>query len=90
MNINPSLVLFNLESCPECRLVREKLAELQLTYVCVNVNPVKSERRQLYEVTGQYSVPALIDGDKVLTSKDNILEYLVETYGNHTVKPMKY
>jgi len=84
------LVLYNLESCPECRAIREKLAELELSYLCINVSPVKVKREQLFRLTGQYSVPALVDGDKLFTSKDNILEYIVETYAHNVIRPVKY
>lgn len=84
------LTLYSLESCPECRAIREKLAELELTYICVNVNPAKAKREQVYQLTRQRSVPVLVDGDKVLTSADNILEYLVETYAHNGIKPVKY
>jgi glutathione S-transferase len=84
------LILYSLESCPECRAIREKLAELELTYICVNVNPVKAKREQVYQLTRQRSVPVLVDGDKILTSADNILEYLVETYAHNGIKPVKY
>lgn len=88
MDVN--LILYNLGSCPECRSIREKLSELGLTYVCVNVNPVKEKRQQVFATSGQYSVPVLVDGDKVMTSTDNILEYLVETYAHNVIKPVKY
>ncbi len=84
------LILYNLGSCPECRSIREKLAELELTYICVNVNPVKEKRQQVFAASGQYSVPVLVDGDKVMTSTDNILEYLVETYAHNVIKPVRY
>jgi glutathione S-transferase len=84
------LILYSLESCPECLAIREKLAELELTYVCVNVNAAKTKRDQVFKVTGQYSVPVLVDGGKIFTSADNILEYLVETYAHNGVKPVKY
>lgn len=85
-----SLILYNLEACPECRAIREKLAGLELTYICVNVSPSKAKREQVYNLTGQRSVPVLVDGDKVFTSTDNILEYLVETYAHNGIKPVKY
>lgn len=88
MEVN--LILYSRESCPECRPIREKLAELELTYVCVNVSPVKEKREQVFKASGQYSVPVLVDGDKVLTSTDNILEYLLEKYADHAVRPMMY
>ncbi|MDT8900874.1 glutathione S-transferase N-terminal domain-containing protein [Anaeroselena agilis] len=84
------LVLYNLHACPECQSIREKLAELELTYVCVNVSPSKAKRTQVFELTGQYSVPVLVDGDTILTSADNILEHLVEKYAHNVIKPVKY
>jgi glutaredoxin len=88
--VETKLVLYNRESCPDCRLVREKLSELELTYLCVNVSPVKESRKKLFELTGQYSVPVLFDGDKMLTSHDNILEYLIETFAKRAVRPVQY
>ena len=38
-------------------------------------------RTQVYEVSGQYYVPVLKDGDLVLTETDDILTYLDERYG---------
>lgn len=88
MEVN--LILYNLETCPECRSIREKLGELELTYVCANASPVREKRRQVFEASGQYSVPVLVDGSTVLTSADNILEYLLGKYADHAVKPVKY
>lgn len=88
--MSSQMILYNNEFCMECRVVREKLAELQLTYLCVNVSPIKAERNDVYELTGQYLVPVLLDEGMVLTARDNILEYLVERYGRNFVKPMKY
>lgn len=85
-----SLILYNLESCPECRSIREKLGELEMTYVCVNVNPVRDKRAKVFAASGQYGVPVLVDGTTVLTSTDNILEYLLTKYADHAVKPVKY
>jgi len=84
------LVLYNLHACPECQSIREKLAELELTYICVNVNPVKAKRAQVFGLTGQNTVPVLVDGSKILTSTDNILEHLVENYAHNVIRPVKY
>jgi glutathione S-transferase len=37
-------------------------------------------RTQVHEVSGQYYVPVLKDGDLVLTETDDILAYLDERY----------
>jgi glutathione S-transferase len=90
VKVSPPLTLYNNEFCMECRVVREKLAELQLTYLCVNVSLHQADRVDVYDLTGQYLVPVLVDRNMVLTARDNILEYLVNHYGGNFVKPMKY
>ena len=42
-------------------------------------------RTQVYDVSGQYYVPVLKDGDLVLTETDDILDYLDKRYGADTV-----
>lgn len=85
-----SLILYNDEFCPECRVVREKLAELGLTYVCINVSPSKAERAEVERLTGQRAVPVLMDGNTVLTTHDNIVEYLLRQYGHESLRPVRY
>lgn len=75
-------VLYNLNSCPECRVVRERLDELKLTYGCVNVDPIREKRDLVYAASGQYSIPVFVDCNKVFTSVDSILTYLTKTYEN--------
>jgi glutathione S-transferase len=69
---------FHTEWCPECVLVREKLEELALSYESVIVSDFRPFRKQVYEVSGQYYVPVLVDGDTVLTETQDILAYLDE------------
>ena len=70
--------LFHTEWCPECMLVREKLGELALPYESVVVPDLRPFRKQVYEVSGQYYVPVLVDGETVLTETQDILAYLDE------------
>ena len=70
--------LFHTEWCPECMLVREKLGELALPYESVVVPDLRPFRKQVYEVSGQYYVPVLVDGETVLTETEDILAYLDE------------
>jgi glutathione S-transferase len=70
--------LFHTEWCPECLLVREKLGELALPYESVIVSDFRPFRKQVYEVSGQYYVPVLVDGETVLTETQDILAYLDE------------
>lgn len=82
--MNVDLVLYSMHECPGCQEVRSKLAELLLTYVCVNVSRDREKRHQVLAASGQPSVPVLVDHGKVLISEADILLYLDETYGSLT------
>jgi len=71
-----SMTLYHVEWCPECELVRRKLADLNLVYDSVIVPDFRPFRKQVFEVSGQYYVPVLKDGDKVLSETREILEHL--------------
>jgi glutathione S-transferase len=70
------MTLYHVDWCPECELVRQKLAELQLPYQDVIVPDVRPMRKQVFEVSGQYFVPVLQDGDTVLIETHEILAHL--------------
>ncbi|MDC8446753.1 MAG: glutathione S-transferase N-terminal domain-containing protein [Nitrospira sp.] len=61
-------------------MVRRKLADLGLAYEAVAVPDSRRMRTQVYEVSGQYYVPVIKDGDLVLTETADILAYLDERY----------
>jgi mycoredoxin len=87
-----ALTLYHVHWCPECAVVREKLAELGLEYEDVIVPDVRMFRKQVYEVSGQYYVPVLKDGDLVLTETHDILAHLDErsrkgTTGSEAARP---
>lgn len=71
-----ALTLYHVEWCPECALVREKLHELGLAHESVIVPDFRPFRKQVHEVSGQYFVPVLVDGETVLTETAEILAYL--------------
>ena len=71
-----ALTLYHVPWCPECDIVREKLAELGLEYEDVIVPDARRDRKQVHEVSGQYYVPVLKDGDLVLTETRDILSHL--------------
>ena len=75
------MTLYHVAWCPECAAVREKLAELKAPYEEVIVPDARPARRQVFEVSGQYYVPVLKDGETVLTETYDILDYLDERYG---------
>lgn len=75
------MTLYHVHWCPECAAVREKLEELQLDYEDVVVPDARPLRRQVFDVSGQYYVPVLKDGETVLTETGDILAHLEATYG---------
>ncbi|RMH31162.1 MAG: glutaredoxin [Nitrospirae bacterium] len=70
------MTLYHVTWCPECALVRQKLDALGIPYEEVIVPDFRPFRTQVYEVSGQYYVPVLVDGDIVLTETQEILDYL--------------
>ena len=77
-----ALTLYHVSWCPECMMVRAKLAQLNVPYESVVVPDMRSERQEVHDVSGQYYVPVLKDGQTVLTETRQILAYLDEHYGN--------
>ncbi len=76
-----ALTFYHVRWCPECAVVREKLDELRISYEDVTVPDIRMFRRQVREVSGQYYVPVIKDGDLVLTDTGDILAYLDDRYG---------
>ena len=76
-----ALTLYHVSWCPECEVVRRKLAELGMPYETVTVPDARPMRTQVYEVSGQYYVPVLKDGETVLTETWDIVRYLDEQFG---------
>lgn len=73
--------LYNLESCPYCVMVRDKLEALGLAYEKIEVPSYRPNRKEVFEVSGQYLVPVLVDGDVVLDDEDEIVAHLEKKYG---------
>ncbi|MGP6189381.1 MAG: glutaredoxin family protein [Vulcanimicrobiaceae bacterium] len=81
MGRSTDIVLYQAEWCPYCARVRAKLTDLLLDYKNVNVPRAHSERAIVKEVSGQTSIPVLVDGDVVLDDDDDIVPYLENRYG---------
>lgn len=73
--------LYNLTGCPYCRMVTDKLAELKIEYETVEVPRERSARKEVFEVSKQWTVPVLVDGDVMLDDEEKILPYLDQKYG---------
>ncbi len=74
--------LYNLEGCPYCRMVIEKLDALGLSYEKIEVPGPRGARKEVFEVSGQYTVPVLVDGDLIFDDEETILPYLQQKYGS--------
>ena len=78
------LILYELEGCPYCAKVKNKLADLGLEYESRTVPRSHSERTEVKAVSGQTGVPVLVDPDhdvEGMPESDDIVAYLDETYG---------
>lgn len=71
-----ALTLYHVPWCPDCIEVRDKLDSLGLPYESVVVPDFRPMRKQVFEVSAQYFVPVLKDGETVLTETDEIVAYL--------------
>jgi glutathione S-transferase len=73
--------LFQTEWCPASRRVRERLTELDVTYVIRQVPVAREERVELSIRTGADSIPALIgEHGEVLVGEEAIVGYLDERF----------
>ncbi len=79
------MTLYHVHWCPECAVVRQKLAELGVDYEDVVVPDFRPLRKQVYDISGQYYVPVLKDGDTVLTETQDILAYLETKYSKRRI-----
>ena len=84
--------LFDIESCPHCRAVREALTALGLNaeiYPCPTGGT--RYRAQALKATGTYALPLLVDDNTSMALQDSkvIVDYLFRTYGLQTT-PASY
>jgi glutaredoxin 3 len=81
MGRKTDIVLYQAEWCPYCARVRKKMTDLLLDYTNVNVPHSHAERGEVVAVSGQTSIPTMVDGDVVLDDDDTIIPYLDKKYG---------
>lgn len=76
------LTLYQLEGCPYCEKVVQRLDELEIDYETTWVPSLHSERELVKQISGQRQVPVLVDEDHGVTmpESDRILEYLDKNY----------
>ncbi len=72
--------LYNIEGCGYCGMVREALARLGLDYEKIDVPWAHSQRTEVMKISGQTSVPVLVDGEVILSDEHEIIDYLKTKY----------
>ncbi len=72
--------LYNIDGCGYCAMVRSVLDQLDIDYERINVPWAHHERRNVFEVSGQYMVPVLVDDEVVMSDEYQIIDYLKKTY----------
>lgn len=80
-----NIELYTLHGCPYCATVESKLAELGLDYETHSVVGRPGNRSDVYEISGQYQVPVLVDpanGVKGMNESTRIVSYLEREYGD--------
>lgn len=74
---------YELDGCPFCAKVRQRLDELGLNYESHMVPSSHAERTEVEEISGQTEVPMIVDPDhdvEGMSESDDIVAYLNETY----------
>ncbi|WP_436929251.1 glutaredoxin family protein [Halosimplex halobium] len=77
-----AFTLYQLDGCPYCEKVADRMDELDLDYETVWVEALHSERNEVKEVSGQRGVPVLVDDGRGVTmaESEKIVEYLNKSY----------
>ncbi|MCH8156686.1 MAG: glutathione S-transferase N-terminal domain-containing protein [Nitrospinae bacterium] len=72
--------LYNIDGCGYCAMVRSALDQLNLDYERIDVPWAHHQRGEVFEASGQYMVPVLVDGEVVMDDEYEIVDYLKKTY----------
>lgn len=72
--------LYQAEWCPFSHRIRAKLTELGIDYEAVNVSASAGKRAEVKEITGNSTIPVLVDGEKIFSDSGEMLSYLEEEY----------
>ncbi|ADJ14911.1 glutaredoxin family protein [Halalkalicoccus jeotgali] len=77
-----SVRLYQLDGCPYCEKVADRLDELGVEYESEWVEALHSRRNEVKRVSGQRGVPVLVDEEYGITmpESERILEFVDRTY----------
>ena len=78
--VHKELVLFCLEGCPYCKKAEDALNKKKLKYKKIEVMPAHEDRKILKQISGQTSVPVLLQGIGAKDQDDEIIQLLEEEY----------
>ena len=78
------ITLYELDGCPYCEKVADRLDELDVSYETEWVEAMHSGRDEVKAVSGQRGVPVIVDDEYGVTMAEsaNILEFIDNTYAN--------
>ena len=75
------LTLYQAEWCPYSSRVRQRLTELMVPFVAMQVEPDPSDRGRLRNVAGDDSIPVLVtESGQAIGDADAILDWLDANY----------
>ncbi|AEH36473.1 MULTISPECIES: glutaredoxin family protein [Halopiger] len=76
------VTLYQLDGCPYCEAVADRLEELDIDYESVWVDAPHSERDEVKRVSGQRQVPVIVDEEYGVTmaESERILDFLETSY----------
>ena len=77
-----AITLYQLDGCPYCEKVADRLDELGIDYETEWVEALHSKRDEVKRVSGQRAVPVLVDEDHGVTMAESarILEFIEQSY----------
>ena len=78
--VKKDLVLFRLEGCPYCKKAEDALDDKGVSYRKIEVPGDHAERKTLKKISGQTSVPVLLQVIGAENQDDEIIELLEEEY----------
>ena len=72
------VTLYALDGCPYCETVHDTLADHRIDYETIWTDPLHSDRNEVKRVSGQRSVPVIVDEERGVTmaESENILSFI--------------
>jgi glutathione S-transferase len=88
---NNSIEVWSYEGSPFCKLVKERLCELEIVHTQISCPRGSLNRQRMFEETGRFQAPYLTDANTgvALWESAAIVEYLQKLYGIAD-SPIKY